>query len=339
MRALVKYAEGSGALELREVQEPVAGPGDVKIRVCAAGVCGTDVHIYHGRYPVRPPIILGHEFAGTIAQLGDGVEGWQIGDRVTAAPFGWLCGVCRYCRAGRPALCINRRALSARANGAFAEYVVAPAQNLFALPDNVDFHSGALCEPLACVVHAVSERVRLAASDLVVVLGPGPIGLLAMQVARAEGARVIVCGTAADAERLALARDLGADGTVSPETMESAIAEESDGYGADVAIECSGSPEALEAGLRTLRKGGHLLLVGLAEGPAPVDLLNFVLKELSIIASFGHTWTAWRRTAELLGRGTVVVRPLITNVLPLASWEEAFANQAGRRGIKTVLVP
>ena len=189
MKALVKYATGVGNMEIREVPEPSPGFGEVKIEVKATGICGSDLHTYHGNIgiPMKLPVVTGHEFAGVVVEVGEGVEGIEVGERVTAETTFSTCGRCIHCLTGSYNLCLQRRGIGYWLNGAFAKYTVVPAIRVHKLPDNVDFIGGALSEPLACVVHGAMELTGVSAGDVVLVTGPGAIGLLTMQVAKAEG--------------------------------------------------------------------------------------------------------------------------------------------------------
>jgi L-iditol 2-dehydrogenase len=194
MKAIVKVAPGYGQVEVREIAEPIVQPGQVKIRVRAAGLCGTDIHIYKDEFRAWPPVVLGHEVAGEIAEVGEGVSGLAPGQRVTTETYFSYCGHCRYCRAGQVNLCLERRSIGSAVNGGFTDFVVVPARNIHLLPDNVDFRAGALTEPLACVVHATLTTPTVAPGDVAVIAGPGPIGLLTLQVVKAAGARAMVLG-------------------------------------------------------------------------------------------------------------------------------------------------
>lgn len=196
MKALVKIAGGKGNVQIRDVPEPFPGPGQVKIEVKAAGICGSDIHILHGKspQPIHPPFIMGHEFSGIITETGPGSTVWHVGDRVTAETAFFVCEQCEYCRAGQYHLCRERKGFGFWHDGAFAQYIVVPEKRVHKLPDCIDFISGALCEPLAVATHAVGELSRILPGDLVLVSGVGSIGLLAAQVARLKGGRVILWG-------------------------------------------------------------------------------------------------------------------------------------------------
>ena len=215
MKALVKTARGPGNLEIKDMPDPVCGNDEVKIEVVACGVCGTDIHIQKDEFPTTPPVIIGHEFCGRVAEVGKSVTKYKPGDRVTAENVCLNCGgECYMCRSGHYAICVKRGAQGLNVHGAFAKYIVCKERNVYRIPDNISFEEGALSEPMVCSVHAVLDQTKVSAGDLVVIAGPGAIGLLAAQVAKAEGGTVILSGTTADEERFVLARKLGIDRTV-----------------------------------------------------------------------------------------------------------------------------
>ena len=217
MLAVRKVAHGVGNIELQDVPEPHAGAGQVVIEVKFAGICGTDLHIYLGEFETAPPVTIGHELAGTIVEVGRDVDEWAIGDRVTTETYFFTCGHCLDCRRGRRNLCLLRRSIGSKQNGAFTQFLLTPASNLHRVPDGLDLEDAALTEPLACTVHGVVDTAGVRAGDNVVVTGPGPIGLLAMQLAKIGGCD---CGHdwhQLDIERLKLAEALGADGVINIE--------------------------------------------------------------------------------------------------------------------------
>jgi L-iditol 2-dehydrogenase len=343
MKAVVKYAAGKGNVELREVPEPAPGPQQVKVEVRAAGVCGSDLHIYHDEIaiPVHPPVIMGHEFAGLVVAVGEGVEGVRPGDRVTCETTAWFCGRCLACRAGHYNMCAQRKVVGYAVDGCFAPYCLVHERQVHLLPEGVDLLSGALTEPLACCVHAVLELTSVTAGDLVVVTGPGPIGLLCTQLARAAGATVIVAGTASDGERLALARRLGAHLAVdlTSQDLPQLVADLSGDQGADVFFECSGAPAAARQGLAITRRGGQYTQVGLFSRPFELAFDTIAYRELRVTGSLGQRASSWRRALALLGQGLVDTRSLVSHTLPLHAWQEAFHLVESRQGLKVVLEP
>jgi len=343
MKGLVKYDKGPGNMEIRDVPEPTPGPGQVKVEIKAAGICGSDLHIFHSDIdiPVNPPVITGHEFCGVITEVGEGVTRWKVGDRITSETAFSFCGDCKHCRTGFYNLCNNRRTLGYWYNGVFTQYTVIPQDRIHALPDSVDFIAGALCEPLACVVHAVMELTTIKAGDVVLVIGPGSIGLLAMQVAKAEGATVIVSGTTVDKERLVMARKLGADYTV--DVMEQNVFELVNGItggkGADVVLECSGVAKAANDGLMLCRKAGSFTQIGLFGKPIQIDFEKICFRELKVTGSLGSTWTAWEKGIQLMVSGKVDTKSLVSDVMPITDWEKAFKKFESKEGLKLVLTP
>lgn len=343
MLALMKRSPGDGNVELAEVPEPQAGPGQVRVAVQAAGVCGSDLHILHGdiKLMLRPPVVMGHEFAGFIDQVGAGVEGWAEGDRITAETTVHACGECLSCRTGYYNRCGTKEILGYVHNGAFAPYTLVSPERLHRLPDEVDFVSGAMTEPLACCVRALYELARIAPEDLVVIAGPGAIGLFSAQLAKAAGARVFIVGTAADRERLAVAASLGVDRTLvaGEDDVRRAVLDAGQGEGCDVFVECSGAPAAARMGLDLTRRAGQYVQVGLAGAPFEIDLALLAYKELTMVGSLGQRFTAWGKALSLMASGRVKTRPLATHVLPLKRWEEGFRAFETKESIKVILMP
>jgi L-iditol 2-dehydrogenase len=338
---LMKVARGVGNVELRQIDEPQPGPGQALIEVRAAGICGTDLHIYHDEFRTRPPVVMGHEVAGVVAALGAGVAGIQVGERVTTETYFSTCGACRFCRAGRPNLCVDRMSIGSAVNGGFTRYVVVPARNLHRLPADVDDIAGALTEPLACVVHGALEQAQPLPGDLVVVAGPGAIGLLTLQAVRAAGARVVVLGTGQDERRLELARTLGAEHALNVERDDPAalIGELTDGRGADVVYECSGAGPAAQQLLGLVRRAGRYAQIGLFGKPVAWELDQICYKELTVTGSNASTPTAWPRALALMAAGQVQTRPLVSDIFGLREWRQAFDAFEQKRGIKLVLQP
>ena len=213
MKAVVKFQRGKGSMELRDVAMPVFGDHEILIRIRASGVCGTDYHIYTGEYQSFPPHIVGHEFSGEIVEVGSKVTQLKPGDRVISELNVESCGICRYCKTGNPQICLSKKAPGTHIDGSYAEFQKMPAHLIHMLPDSVTFEDAAVIEPAAIVAHSLLERTKVEPQDFVVVLGPGPIGLLSLQMAKQYGARtVVMVGTDVDEKhRLPLAKKLGAD--------------------------------------------------------------------------------------------------------------------------------
>lgn len=342
MQALMKVAPGVGHVELRDIPEPQPGPGEVLLEVLAAGVCGTDLHIYEGEFRTAPPVVMGHEVSGRVVALGAGVTGVREGARVTTETYASTCGACRSCRNGHRNLCDKRRSIGSAVHGGFAKYLVVPAQNLHELPPGVSDEAGALTEPLACVAHAVLGGATVRSGETAVVAGPGAIGLLTLQVLKASGAAVVVLGTDADAARLDLARTLGAAHTVNVQREDAGAlvrAVTPEGLGADVVYECSGAGAAASALLQLVRRRGRYVQVGLFGRPVAWDLDEVCYRELTVTGSNASTPEGWRSALLLLRSGQVSTEALISGAYPLSAWEEAFTCFREKRGVKVLLKP
>jgi len=343
MKALVKHAKGPGNMEIREVAEPQPGKGQVKIQIKATGICGSDLHIYHDDVviAVNPPVVVGHEFSGVVVDVGEGVVEWTAGDRVVSELGFEVCGKCYNCLEGFPNLCDSRRSMGYWYDGAFTSYIVVPAAGVHRLPDNIDFVPGALTEPLACVVHGVLDMTRFSAGDTVLVSGPGAIGLMTMQVAKAQGATTIVSGVTADKNRLDTAGSLGADYIVDAEREDvvKRVLELTGGRGADVVFECSGNESAVNAGFSAIRKRGRFTQLGLFGRRVSIDFEKVLSKELAVTGSFGQRPLAWERALELTAQKKVVLDPVVSDVLPLSEWRRAFEIFESKAGLKVVLRP
>ena len=337
MKALVKYASGDGNMELREVPEPSPGLREVKVEVKAASICGSDLHILHGDIgiPMRLPVIPGHEFAGIVTKLGEGVRDLQPGDRVTGENTRTACGICRQCTTGSYNLCQHRLATGYAFNGAFTKYVIIPEMRIHKLPDNVDFKSGALTDPSACAYHAVQELTGIDPGKLVLITGPGPMGLFCLQYVKLNGGIVILSGTEKDRKRLELGRELGADYVFSGDA-EKKMMEMTGGRGADVVLECSGAEAAAQLGLRLVGREGKYTQVGIFGRPIRFDLDQVLYGEIRLIGSFSQKYSGWEKALELCSQGKIKVTPLITHTFPLSSWREAYDLFANREAVKVV---
>ena len=340
MRAVRLPAPGAPSLELTDVPVPEPGPGQARIAVTGAGLCGTDLHILHGDYSSRPPVTLGHEVAGRVDAVGEGVDPAWIGALVAPETAFGTCGVCRYCRTGRPMLCAERLSIGSGVDGGFAEAMIVPARLLHRLPDWLDDHAAALMEPLACCCNSLSDPSALDTGDRVLVLGAGPVGLLAAQVARAAGTTVTLGGTSADEERLAVARTLGLDTLIVDTTDGTATLEAwAAARSVDVVVECAGVAAAVSTALRVVRPGGTHIQMGLLSGDVSIPFGLVVTREIRVRAGFGSSPAAWWRAVRLVEARAVDLGPLVSAVLPLRDWSVAFDRMASRTGLKSILDP
>lgn len=325
MEALRKMRSGLGSVELAEVDPRPVEPTTVRIAVAATGVCGTDLHIEAGEYPTSPPVTMGHEISGTVTEVGAAVPASWVGQSVVCETFYATCERCRWCRAGQRNLCPERRSLGSHVDGGFAASVVVPERNLHRVPDGVAATAAALSEPLACVCHALLDPPLIEAGDRVLITGPGPMGLLAAQVACAMGAAVTVVGLPSDADRLSIAEQLGARTGPEPEGEY------------DVVVECSGSGGGAASALAAVRRAGRYVQVGVFGRDVTIDFNSVLLKELTVTSGFASTPAAWHRAMSLLSGGYVRLEPLVTSVLPLRLWRRAFDDLRAGRGLKIAL--
>lgn len=342
MKAMMFYAPGD--IRMEEVPTPQPGRGEVLVEIGAALTCGTDVKTYRRGHPLlipNPPSVFGHEFAGTIVGLGDGVSGLHLGQRVVAANSA-PCGECFYCKEGRLSLCQNLKLL----NGAYAEAIVVPERivrrNLLPIPEHATFAQAALVEPLACVVHGV-DRTDIRLGDTVAVIGPGPIGLMFIALAKARGARVIAVGLGG--MRLELAKALGADETVDAEKVDDPVQAVREltvrGRGADRAVEAVGSPETWEQALNIVRPGGLVNLFGGCPSGTEVrlDTQRVHYHELQIIGVFHHTPKYVMRALELIGMGRLDTDAIISAEYALSQVEEALQAHMKEEVVKAAVIP
>jgi L-iditol 2-dehydrogenase len=344
MKALVKFKKGVGFVELREVPRPSVAQNEVLIRVRAVGICGTDIHIYHDEYPYYPPVTLGHEFSGEVVEVGEEVCGWKPGDRVVAEPHTRACGVCRYCRTGNPQICPHKRSIGWGIDGAFAEYLAMPAWLLHRIPDNVSFEEAALTEPTAIVTSAVNVATGVEVGDIVVVLGAGPIGLLAAQVAKVSGACwVMITGAARDSEvRLPVAKELGIDYVlnIAEEDPVQKVMAITSGHGADLVVDASGAQSAINQAVAMVCTLGKICAIGLAGKEEIAFTWNkAVFKSCRIQFSLSSSYRGWEQALWLIASGKVRVDRLITHRLSLEDWSLGFEAAASGEAIKVLLMP
>jgi alcohol dehydrogenase/L-iditol 2-dehydrogenase len=344
MTGLVHYALEPHAVELREMPVPELGEDDVLLRVGAVSVCGSDVHQYHNQqsWPVKVPVVLGHEFGGRVARVGARVRGFAEGDRVVSETAASICGECLYCRTGEYNLCPKRAGFGYGTHGGMAQYVRVPARCLHHIPDELPFERAALTEPCCVGYNAVVVKSRVKPGDVVVVLGPGPIGLIAAEMARLSGAgTLIVAGVARDAPRLAAARALGVTHAVDIEQTDLAalVREVGDGLGADLVVDASGTSVALKQALEIVRPAGQVTKVGWGPQPLGFSLDPLVQKAVTLQGSFSHTFKNWEQVVRLLASGQVNLEPIVSCVSPLASWQDCFDGMHSGRYVKAVLQP
>lgn len=332
-------------MSVEGVVTPEPGPGEVLVEVKSAGVCGTDLHIaLEGTLPTaRTPITLGHEGAGVITVLGEGVTGWQAGDRVCFLPHA-PCGECWYCTEGREALCPRTKIFGLHRDGTFAEAAVVPAHCLVALPEAIPFELGAiLTDAVSTAYHAVAVRGAVQRGEAVVVVGCGGVGHHAVLFARRLGAGQVIAVDVAEGA-LRRAEEAGADATVnaSEEDVAKRVRSLTDGLGADLALECVGRAETVTTALKCLRRGGRAVVVGV--GPERVTLpplQAFVGMDLALAGSMGFDRADLEAVIGMVGRGELDLTGSVSETMPLAEINQAMQQVAERQGdsVRVVVVP
>ena len=327
--------------EIREMDFGELGPHEVLVKNMACGICGTDVHIYHGEEgsaAVIPPVVLGHEFSGIVESIGAAVTIVKPGDHVTLDP-NIYCGLCRPCRMGKKQNCSSLFALGVNVNGGFAEYSVCPDTQCFKLNDNVDFDVAAMAEPLACVIHGI-DLAEIIPGQTVAVIGAGAIGFLMMQMAKLKGATVIMCVTSDS--RAQLAYELGADYVINSKTenLTEKIREYTSCEGADIVIECVGKTSSAEQAFEIAGQGARVVLFGVPSPDAvySLHLFDVFKKELTIVGSLINPDTH-QRAVNLINEGKIEIKKIITHTFPLEAIDEAIKMQMSRDSIKVIVHP
>jgi len=324
-------------MELRDVGLPTIGSRDVLLRIWGAGVCGSDVHVFRDEHPYVPPVIIGHEFSGEVEQVGDEVTHFRPGDRAVGD---------LETTAGR---------LGVDIDGAYASFMRIPSHLVHMLPSTISLREGVLVEPVVAVTHALLERSRIRPADFVVIIGPGPIGLVAVQVARLFSPRKIaLTGLRRDRTRLAVGRAVGADHVlIAEEEPEKKILELTGGVGADLVVDCSGGKDSLLAATRMVKIGGWITVLGLWGQSLDTNLDPIPYNCLTVRGSWGWAGmesgdaeirsamgrSSWERALKILSLGKIDLPALITHELPLESWQEGLKICEERNGVKVILRP
>jgi L-iditol 2-dehydrogenase len=343
MKALVKYATGEGNVEIRDI--PLREPRDnellIKVKYC--GICGTDLHIYADEFPNKPPVVMGHEYCGTVAQVGSGVrDRWSVGDRVVGELHTEACGKCFLCLAGKPHICDHKLALGSKHDGAFTEYLTLPAWLAHRLPESIPWEVAAVTEPFAITTHCMVERGKLDGERSILISGAATMGLMATIWASRLGAReIIVTGTHMDeAFRFPLARAFGATRVVNvqKEDPTQVVLDLTGGWGVDSWIECSGATSALSTGLNLVKKTGKVVLIGLV-GPemVPVPWNLLLYKEIDLVGCFSSPPSSWEKALAAEEEEAAKLRRLVTHIIPLEDWEQGFAMMNTGEAVKIVV--
>jgi 6-hydroxycyclohex-1-ene-1-carbonyl-CoA dehydrogenase len=340
MKAAV-FHEGGRPLEVTEVETPTPGPAEALIRVAGCGLCHTDLHyVDHGVKTFKPPpLILGHEAAGTIEALGDRVTGRAVGDRVLI-PAVLSCGRCSYCREGRENLCEGLVMLGNNMDGAYAEFVAVPASELVTVPDSLPLEKACvIADAVSTPYHAVKNRGRIRMGDTVAVVGCGGVGLNLVQCATVAGGQVIAIDV--NEERLELARRLGAIDAINPEEIERLdkhVRSRTDG-GVDVAFEAIGTPGTIELAFSLLRKGGRLCVLGYSHEPVSISAAKLMYYELEIGGSLGCGGGEYPEILKLVETGHLQLDPVVSGTVPLEDINDGLDRLRRGEGVRWVVTP
>ncbi|HHV62600.1 MAG TPA: alcohol dehydrogenase catalytic domain-containing protein [Firmicutes bacterium] len=334
-------------MEVREVETPRCGPGEVRIKVMSCAICGTDIRIYnYGHHNVKPPQIIGHEIAGVIDEVGPNVKGLREGDRVivvTSIP----CGRCAFCQKGSPNLCTDFKAIGYHYPGGFAQYMIMPedgvrAGNIMKIPDNLPFNEASLVEPLSCVINGQSY-LNIGLADSVLIIGAGPIGCMHAELARAKGATKVMMSDVS-AERLNIARGFGIDRLINPaqESLEQVVAEETDGAGVNVVIVACSSGKAQEDALKVVATQGRISFFGGLPKDNPYINFNSNIihyKEVSVHGAFASYPSQYKQALSIIAAKRVDASKFITATFPLDRIVEALETAQKAEGLKMVINP
>lgn len=343
MKALVKMEPGAGNWQIIDKPEPTINKDQVKIKVEYIGVCGSDIHTYEGHYNINAKdLIIGHEFAGIAVEVGENVKHVKVGDKVTSETTFEICGKCRYCLEKEYNLCPTRKGLGTQQDGACANYIVARGASVHVLPENLSCKEAAITEAAACAHHGVC-KATIKKGDIVLVLGPGPIGLLVAQIVRAKGGTVVMTGLTKDSGRLKVAKEkFGIDYIVDvqkddPHELVNSLTE---GYGADICYDCTGAVPSMHLGMDLLRKKGQYVQVGLfAKDEVVVDFSKIIQKELVVSGSRSQNTHDWPATLNYMANGDIRADLMITDELNIDEWDKAYKLMKSGETIKIVLKP
>jgi alcohol dehydrogenase/L-iditol 2-dehydrogenase len=344
MKAVVKYGQLDGMVEVRQVPIPEIGPSDVLLEVKAAGICGSDIEMWRHRctYRVNTPVIQGHEFCGVISKRGKEVTEFKVGDRVVSETSAYICGKCRFCKAGDYNLCPDRLGFGYGTDGAFTKYVKVRKEILHSIPASISFEEAAITEPCCVAYNALIVRSRIKPGDTVIIIGPGPIGLFCLQVARLCGAgKVVIVGRDADRKRLNIAKELGADLIINSGCGElvNKIMDLTDGLGADLVVDAAGSSRTLKQSLAMVRRLGQITKIGWGPDPVGFSLDLLITKSATLQGTYGHNWRTWQRVLKLMTMDRIKMKPMISDIFSITDWEKAYRLVESCQAVKVLLKP
>ena len=336
--AVVNYSRVKGSVEIREIDLPEIGKNDVLLEVENVGVCGSDLHQWTSdhSWEVNYPVVLGHEFGGSIAKLGENVKNWNIGDRVVSETAAIIDMQNPMSKIGLYNLDPTRKGFGYGVNGAMTKFVSTPARCLHAVPENLSFEEACLTEPCCVAYNAVAVNSNVRPGDRVLIIGPGTIGILCGAIAKICGAEVAILGLEKDKERLLIAKKYDIKTIIN---NASKWAKEKDGLGVDLVVDAAGVSDSFLIAMDLVRPNGQITKVGWGPKPLGFSIDSIVQKNISLQGSFSHNWPIWERVIQLLSNGSLSVRPIIGGIWPITNWEKAFTEMYSGKIVKSILKP
>ena len=343
MRALVKYGNKDGELEIRDVPEPKIGPGDVLLETKAVGICGWDLEMWRHTManPVTVPVVQGHEFCGVIREIVADVRGYKVGDRVVSETSAYICGQCLSCRTGNYNLCPNRKGFGYGVDGAFTDLVKVRQGCLHRIPDDVSFDHASLTEPACVAYNALIMLSRILPGNPVLIIGPGPVGLFSLQIAKACSAGpIIIAGTSrASICRFEAAKKLGADILidVQKENAKEVVLDVTKGEGCHLVVDAAGNEKALRLAIDTVARSGQITKLGWGPKPVNLSLDPLLSKGARLQGAFSHTWATWEAVIRMINQGTIHMEPMISHRISLDQWQDTFETIEQAKAVKAVM--
>jgi len=343
MKALVKYGNKPGQVEIRDVPVPQIGPEDVLLEIKAAGICGWDIEMWQHKManPVNVPVIQGHEFCGIIKEAGSNVKDFRLGERVVSETAAYICGRCPQCTTGNYHLCPERKGFGYGVDGAFTDYVKVPSRCLHHIPANVSFEQAALTEPACVAYQAMVVLSKIVPETAVLIIGPGPVGLFCVQLAKAGGASpVIIVGTDKDSRRLEAAEKLGADEIINVTTTDagSFINSITQNQGIPLVVDAAGNNRALSLAIDAVARQGQITKIGWGPDPVDFSLDPLLAKAACLQGTFSHNWPVWEDVIEMMARGDLQTEPMISHRIELAQWLQTFEAVETCQAVKAVIL-
>ncbi len=336
---------------IEDIPRPEAGstpysPDDVIVKVEYCGICGTELMLYRKGFPKgvinREKVGLGHEFSGVVEETGSAVKNIKQGDKVVGEVTTNPCGKCVFCRDGKNNFCPTAGAYMLE-QGAYSEYLPIPSGNLHIIPDNVSMKSAAMCQPLSLSINALQVVGKLKKGENIAIIGPGPIGLLMVILARYYGAgKIFVAGLSKDKKRLELAKTLGADFcfVADKDDVAGEIKKQTDGFGADMVVEIAGSADAVKSAFKLVRNAGKIVLTGAGYEPFEISLADeIMIRQLSVLGCRGDPTPCWNEGIDILASGKIDIEPVISHIYPLEKWEEGFKLSMSGESLKVLIKP